>query len=261
MLTTDFITGSLVWTDLGTPDIAAANAFYGGVFGWDAETSSEEYGGYVTYRSNGKAVAGGMQVPPEQADPAWGIYFQTPDADATGKAVVQASGTELMAPMDVGPLGRMALYADPAGASFGLWQPGEVKGFEVVNEPGALNWVELYTPDVPAAAAFYGAAIGLHTSAVDFPGGSYTTVHPGPDPEGMYGGIADQAQDPGQSGRAHWLPYFEVEDVDRSVAKARELGASVQMEPTSMAGVGRLAQLSDPFGARFAVIKGDPDQE
>ncbi|SDJ50370.1 VOC family protein [Streptomyces indicus] len=262
MLTTRFVTGSLVWVDLGTPDIEAANAFYGALFGWEAQ-SSEEFGGYVTYRSKGQAVAGGMQVAPEEGEPGWGIYFQTPDADATAKAVEQASGAELMAPMDVGPLGRMALYSDPAGAGFGIWQPGEMKGFELVNEPNSLNWVELYTTDVPAAAAFYGAALGLRTSAVEFPGGSYTSVHPGgTDEDAMYGGIVDRSDDPVEAERGpHWLPYFEVEDVDQAVAKARELGASVQMEPTSMTGVGRLAKVTDPQGARLALIKGDPNQE
>ncbi|MFI6938296.1 VOC family protein [Streptomyces sp. NPDC050418] len=260
MLTTDFVNGSLVWVDLGTPDIAAANAFYGTLFGWEAE-ASEEFGGYVTYRSGGKMVAGGMQVPPEEAAPAWGIYFQTSDADASAKSIEQASGTQLMAPMDVGPLGRMALFGDPAGAAFGLWQPGEMKGFEAVNEPGALNWVELYTTDVPAAAAFYGSALGLGTTGVDFPGGAYTTVHPGTDPDGMYGGLANRADDPAEAERApHWLPYFEVADVDATVAKARELGASVEMEPMSLPGVGRLAKITDPLGARLALIKGDPDQ-
>ncbi len=261
MLTTRTVTGSLVWVDLGTPDIAAANAFYGALFGWEAQ-AAEEFGGYVTYRKDGKAVAGGMQVSPDEGETAWGVYFQVPDADATAKAIEQASGTELMAPMDVGPLGRMALFGDPAGAGFGLWQPGEMKGFELVNEPGALNWVELYTTDVPAAAAFYNSALGLGTSAVEFPGGSYTTVHPaGTDAEAMYGGLVDRTSDPVEAERRpHWMVYFEVADVDASVAKARELGASVQMEPTSMTGVGRLAKITDPFGARLALIKGDPDQ-
>jgi predicted enzyme related to lactoylglutathione lyase len=56
---------------------------------------------------------------------------------------------------------------------------------------------------------------------------------------------------------AYWLPYFEVEDTDAVVEKAQQLGGKARMPATSMAGVGRMAKLADPYGARFAVIKSE----
>lgn len=44
------------------------------------------------------------------------------------------------------------------------------------------------------------------------------------------------------------------------VAKARELGGGVRMPATDAAGVGRMAKLVDPYGARFAVIKSVPQE-
>ncbi|MGW0738097.1 VOC family protein [Streptomyces sp. NPDC002851] len=261
MLTTDFKTGSVNWADVGSPDIEAANSFYGGLFGWEAH-AAEEFGGYVTYRSDGKRVAGGMQVPSGQGAPAWAVYFQTPDVDATVKAVEGAGGTVVLQPMDVGDLGRMAICEDSAGATFGLWQPGTMKGLESLMATGSLCWIELYTGQVSEAVAFYGAALGQGTFDVSFPGGSYTTVLPADGGEDdMFGGIVPQASDPVEAGgQAHWLPYFAVDDCDAAVAKAKELGGSVRAEPVSMAGVGRFAKLSDPFGAHFAVLKPEPEQ-
>ena len=45
----------------------------------------------------------------------------------------------------------------------GLWQAGLHIGAQLVNEPGALTWVELYVPDAETAAQFYAAALGLDT--------------------------------------------------------------------------------------------------
>ncbi|MDN0198618.1 VOC family protein [Streptomyces sp. S.PNR 29] len=258
MLTTRYVTGAPNWIDLGTPDIEGASSFYGGLFGWQFRSGGPEAGGYGFFQLAGKTAAGGMQTAPEQGPPSWTVYFQSPDADATAKAAEQAHGSVRMQPMDVMDQGRMAILADQAGVSFGIWQPGRTKGLDVVQEPGSLCWVELYTADEAAAAAFYRAALGLETFAVTFPGGTYTTVNPaGEGEDAMFGGIVPLADDPAED-EAYWLPYFEVSDTDAVVAKAQELGGTVRMPATDLEGVGRMAKLTDPYGARFAVIKSAP---
>jgi hypothetical protein len=52
---------------------------------------------------------------------------------------------------------------------------------------------------------------------------------------------------------AHWLVYFAVEDVDAALAQAKAGGGNVAVEPIDTP-AGRLAILTDPFGAAFAVI-------
>ncbi|MFK4104172.1 VOC family protein [Streptomyces sp. NPDC019531] len=262
MLTTRYVTGAPNWLDLGTPDIDGATSFYGGVFGWEFQPGPPEAGGYGFFQLGGRTAAGGMQTTPEQGPPSWTVYFQTPDADATAKAAEQAHGAVLMQPMDVMDQGRMAILADKAGVPFGIWQPGRNKGLDVTQEPGSLCWVELYTADLPMAAYFYRAALGLETYGVDFPGGTYTTVLPdGQSEDAMFGGIVPLADDPMEAeAGAYWLPYFEVADTDEAVSKARELGGSVRLPATDVPGVGRVAKLADPYGARFAVIKSVPQQ-
>jgi predicted enzyme related to lactoylglutathione lyase len=257
MLTTRFVDGAPNWIDVGTSDIDGATAFYGALFGWSFRSAGPDAGGYGFFQLDGKTVAGGMQTTPEQGPPSWTVYFRTADATGTAEAAEQAHGRVLLAPMDVMGEGTMAILGDQAGAAFGLWQPGRTKGVDLANEPGSLCWVELYTPDIAAAAAFYHTTLGLETYAVSFPGGTYTCVNPaGADEDAMFGGIVPQSDDPTEAGsQAHWLPYFEAADVDAVVARAEERGGSVRRPATDVEGVGRIARLADPYGARFAVIK------
>ncbi|MFJ6080785.1 VOC family protein [Streptomyces sp. NPDC092369] len=260
MLTTRFVNGAPNWIDVGTSDIDGAISFYGGVFGWRFQSAGPEAGGYGFFQLDGKTVAGGMQTTPDQGPPSWTVYFQSADAEATAKAAEQSHGSVLMPPMDVMGEGHMAILADKASVPFGIWQPGRLKGVDVANEPGSLSWVELYTPDIAAAAWFYHETLGLETAAVNFPGGTYTTVNPaGADEDAMFGGLVPLADDPTED-TAYWLPYIEVEDVDAVVAKARELGGEIRVPATDIEGVGRVAKLADPYGARFAVIKNAQQQ-
>jgi predicted enzyme related to lactoylglutathione lyase len=52
----------------------------------------------------------------------------------------------------------------------------------------------------------------------------------------------------------HWLPYFQVEDTDKIVARAKELAGNVVVPPMDIPNVGRMATIVDPQGAAFAVI-------
>ncbi|GAA2761593.1 VOC family protein [Streptomyces paradoxus] len=260
MLTTRYVTGAPNWIDLGTPDIDGAAAFYGGLFDWRFQPGGPEVGGYGLFQLGGRTAAGGMQTTAEQGPPSWTVYFQAPDADATARAAEQARGSVAVQPMDVQDLGRMAILTDQAGVPFGLWQPGRNKGLEVVQDPGSLCWVELYTADVPAAAAFYHSVLGLETFGADFAGGTYTTFSPaGQGEDAMFGGVVPLADDPSEE-EAYWLPYFEVADTDAIVARTRELGGTVRLAATDLPSVGRLAKLADPYGARFAVIRSAPPQ-
>ncbi|MEU2586006.1 VOC family protein [Streptomyces avermitilis] len=262
MLTTRFVTGAPNWLDIGTPDIDGATSFYGGLFGWQFRSAGPDAGGYGFFQLSGKTAAGGMQTTPEQGPPSWTVYFQSPDAEATAKAAEQAGGSVFLPPMDVMGQGHMAILADQAGVPFGVWQPGRTKGLDVAGAPGSLCWIELYTPDIARAAAFYNKVFGWETSAVPFPGGTYTSINPaGTEPEAMFGGAVPLQDDPTEAkSGAYWLPYFEVEDTDATVAKAQELGGKVRMPATDLEGVGRPARLADPYGARFAVIKSAPRQ-
>ncbi|MEU1301911.1 VOC family protein [Streptomyces shenzhenensis] len=263
MLTTRFVDGAPNWIDVTTSDLDGTAAFYGGLFGWRFRSAGPEAGGYGFFELDGRTVAGGAPIGAEQGPPSWTVYFRSGDAQATADAAERAHGRVLCRPMDVMGQGRMAVLVDTAGVPFGVWQPERLQGMDLAGAAGSLCWVELYTPDVAAAAAFYYRTLGLETSAVPFPGGSYTCVNPAEGgEEAMFGGMIPLADDPTEAAAgAYWLPYFEVEDPDAVVARALDLGGTVRVPATTVEGVGRMARLADPQGARFAVIHGEPPQE
>jgi uncharacterized protein len=126
------------WTDLTAADVDAAKAFYSDVLGWSFTDPDAEYGGYSIAVTRDAAAAG---IGPQQpgAPMAWTLYFASDDADETAAAVGEQGGTVLLAPGDVGELGRMFIAADPSGAAFGVWQAGTHIGAGIVNEPGGLT--------------------------------------------------------------------------------------------------------------------------
>ncbi|MEK2491648.1 VOC family protein [Kitasatospora purpeofusca] len=258
MLTSTQLPGGLNWLDLGTPDVAAAAAFYGGLFGWEFASAGPEAGGYGFLRKGGRTVAAVGPLTEEGAGSAWTVYFRTADADATARAVEAAGGVVRFPPAEVFTAGRTAGFTDPTGAEFAVWEPRDTDGLELVDEPGSVSWIELYTTDGAAARKFYGSVLAWESTDRPMGGGIvYSIVGPaGGGGSGAHGGILQLQQvhlDAGST--SEWHPYFEVEDCDAALTRARELGATVLIPAMDAAGVGRLAMFLDPFGAPFAVLR------
>ncbi|MFI0976801.1 VOC family protein [Streptomyces sp. NPDC021093] len=257
MLTSTQVPGGLSWLDLGTPDIDAAVAFYGGVFGWEFASAGPEAGGYGFLRNAGRTVGAIGPLTEEGAGSAWTVYFRTMDADATAKAVEQAGGSVRIPPSEVFTAGRMAGFTDPTGAEFAVWEPRESDGLEAVNVPGSASWIELYTTDAAAAKDFYRTVLSWEIRDVLMGEGLVYAVA-GPAGGGdriMHSGIMQLPQANLDAGSvSEWHPYFEVEDCDATVARGQQRGATVIVPPVDTEGVGRLAMLLDPFGAPFAVV-------
>ncbi len=256
---TSYTPGTPCWVDLATPDIEAAARFYGEVLGWEVPElpNSAEMGGYRRAKKNGKDVAGVMPLMQEGQPPAWSTYVSVAAAAATAGGVPAHGGTQVAEPMDVMELGRMAVFTDPTGAFFGIWQPGTFHGAELVNEAGTVGWNELGTRDTAAAKEFYGAVFGWSYDDEPSPRvGTYTIWKVG---EAMVGGMIDlnalgmPAEIP-----ANWLVYFTVEDADAAVEKVQSGGGSVMNGPIDIP-VGRFAVVADRFGAAFAVMQ--PSEE
>jgi predicted enzyme related to lactoylglutathione lyase len=184
--------------------------------------------------------------------PAWLSYVDVDSADTTIAKVKANGGTVFVEPMDVMDAGRMAIFADPAGAVLGLWQPGAHTGAQVVNEPGAWCWSELITTDLEGSKAFYGAVFGWGTEEQG-PGGAhpYTEWKIG---ERSVGGMMPKPAEMPAEVPPNWGVYFAVDDADAAAAKTQELGGSLLMGPMDIE-PGRMAVLADPIGAVFNVLK------
>ncbi|MER5914860.1 VOC family protein [Streptomyces sp. NPDC001982] len=256
MLGTDFRTGSPNWLDLGSPDIDAAAAFYGAVFGWQYVSAGPEGGGYGFFQQDGRTVAGLGPLTEEGAEPAWTTYFHSTDVAATAAAVTGGGGSVRVEPMVMGgPL--MAQFTDPQGADFAVLQ--SEKGLERASEDNTLVWVELHVADPEAAIGFYRALFGWRSEEMKAPGMTYRvlSIADGDQQAGSFGGVAPLS---GDAEEARWVPYFAVADADALAAAVRENGGAVLMPAADVPDVGRIAWLTDPSGAVFAVLKPNPRQ-
>ncbi|MGA5304260.1 VOC family protein [Nucisporomicrobium flavum] len=244
--------GVPTWVDLGTSDLPDATRFYTQLFGWEADVSGEEYGGYTTFRLNGRAAAGAGPLYGEGQPTAWSTYVATDDADEIAARVEAAGGKVLVAPFDVMFQGRMAAFLDPAGAPFSVWQAGTMRGADVFDVPGALTWNELTTRDVEGSAAFYGSVFGWVARESSMGGLPYIVwEHQGATIAGMQAMDGDDWPD---DLPPHWMIYFAVHDCDESAALAQSLGGRVARPPTDLP-IGRYAILDDPQGGTFSVLQ------
>lgn len=267
-----YIPGVPCWVDATEPDPEAAVEFYRGLFGWELEDTMppDAPGQYFVARLGGGEVAA-ISSPMGEAPPqaTWNTYVWVESADESAAKVREAGGTVLAEPFDVMEAGRMAVCADREGAVFGLWQAGEHRGAEVVNEPGSLNFNILNTRDLDGAGAFYGAVFGWEILALDGGGEMWSLpgygqfleeINPGTlermkelgAPEGFEDVVAGLNRIPGEQAETppYWGVTFAVDDADATAAKARELGGEVVAGPFDAPWT-RMAVLRDPQGATF----------
>ena len=275
-----YIPGVPCWIDTSQPNPEAAVDFYSGLFGWELEDvmPPDAPGKYFMARIRGGDVAGVGSIPegaPQMA--MWNTYVWVESADETASKVTDAGGKVLMEPFDVMDSGRMAVFLDPEGAAFCVWQAKQHKGARIVNEHGSLNFNGLNTRDVEGAKSFYGAVFGWQTITLD--GGVEMWTLPGygdhleeSDPElrkrmaeaGAPAGFEDVVasinpiRDDQPDVPPHWNVTFAVDDADAIAAKASDLGGQVVVPPFDAPWV-RMTVIADPQGATFIASKFVPE--
>jgi predicted enzyme related to lactoylglutathione lyase len=249
--------GTPCWVDLMSPDVDTSKAFYTGLFRWDAEDQFDDEGTriYTNFLRDGQVVAGmGGQMPGmEGAPPVWNTYVAVADVDETTKKVEAAGGTVMMPAMDVMDVGRMAIYGDPTGAAFSVWQAGSHKGADVCNEPNTWSWNELMTRDVDAATAFYAAVFDWTYQGMPMPFGTYHVIEGGD--EGGRGGVMGMPPGVPDMVPNHWAVYFMIDDTESKLERVRELGGQVVQGPDDASGVGRITMVHDPRGGSFSMLE------
>jgi predicted enzyme related to lactoylglutathione lyase len=277
-----YVAGVPCWVDTSQPDPEAAVDFYSGLFEWEFEDvmppgSPGKY--FIARIRGGEVAAVGSQ--PEGAPPmaVWNTYVWVDSADETAAKVRDAGGQVVMEPFDVMEAGRMAVFADPEGAVFCVWQAKNNKGARIVNEPGSLNFNGLNTRDAEAAKPFYRSVFGWETLGLggagemwQLPGyaeflersdpGLRERMVEGGAPEGFADVVAtinplpdDQPDVP-----AHWSVTFAVDDADATADRAAELGGKVVV-PAFDAPWVRMTVLADPQGATFIASKFVPENK
>ncbi|MGV0745253.1 VOC family protein [Mycolicibacterium sp. XJ870] len=264
------------WVDTAQQDPAAAQEFYGQLFGWAFEDVLPEDApeSYLIATLDGQDVAAIASAQTGE-EIAWNTYVAVDDADSTAAAVTAAGGTVTSGPVDAGPGGRQAGCTDPRGARFKLWQPRQRLGAQLVNVPGTWNFSDLLCSDPTAATGFYASLFGWEFDDVGFatmirrPGYADhldATIDPGikerhasfdappgfSDAVGWVGELPDEQPE-------HWQVTFAVADRDAAAALAEKLGAAViSSEDSEWA---KTVLIQDPQGARLVLSQFSPPED
>lgn len=248
--------GTFCWVELGTTDGEAAKKFYTQLFEWDfTDNPVGPSGVYTILKQNGKDVGALYQMPTEMTSngvpPHWMSYVSVANADESAAKAKSLGATLMKEPFDVYTMGRMAVIQDPTGAMFALWQPGTHRGAGIVNTPNSLCWNELATRDTAKAGEFYSGVFGWDKNVQQMGPMTYTSFMNGDRPAG---GMYEPGPELGDM-PPNWMVYFAVADADATLARATELGGKSCAPVMDVPGVGRMAVMTDPQGAAFAVIK------
>jgi hypothetical protein len=247
--------GKLIFVQLVTPDLAGAERFYGGLFGWTFRNIRADRIDYAEVLLDGLPLAGMIQrkLPAgEHRQPSWLGFFAVKDVDAAKKVALRNGATVLFGPRSIPDRGREAVFMDPQGAVFAVLASTSGDPPDVLGAPGAWIWASLMTSDPDAGAAFYQKLFGyevfwlparegaqhLLLSSDDYARASVNTL-PGKGPDG----------------HPHWLTYVRVEDAVKTAAKAVALGGRVLVEPRVDRHGGKVAVIADPSGAPIGLLE------
>lgn len=249
-----YASGEPCWADLQTRDVAAAKTFYGQVFGWTFKDLPTPDGrSYAqAFVKDQLVVVIAPQNPRQEAAGThgqWNIYLSATDTDEIAEDAVHAGGKLQFGPEPVADTGVLAFIEPPGGGTTGIWQAGTHTGSHLFNEPGALAWAELLTPEPQAAVAFFQQL--FRHEVTEYPqddGGSYSTLMVNGD---EVAGVvpADEGDDAG------WQIYFGVADLRAAAEAAVEAGGELLVEPEDKPETGSLATIRDPQGGVLSLIQ------
>jgi predicted enzyme related to lactoylglutathione lyase len=247
--------GKMLWADLVTPDLAAAEKFYGGLFGWTFQPVHAGDISYAVAMLDGRPIGGLVEkaIPAGQhQQSAWLTFLAASDIDSAKKVAV-SHGAKVLSDIKSYPMrGRQIVLSDPEGAVFALLASSSGDTPDYLAATGDWIWTSLHAKDAGAEAAFYQNLLGYD-------------VFDQPSDDGLEHLILStdnyaraSANDLAQGSarrHSHWLNFVRVEHAAESAAKVVALGGRVLVEPRVDRHGGMLAVVADPAGAPFGLME------
>jgi len=247
--------GKVIWADLVTPDLAAAERFYGGLFGWTFREIHMRSTPYAVALLDGRPVCGLVQhaAPPgEHRQPAWLTFIAVSDVDATQRLLLQQGGKVLAVPRAYPQRGRQAVFADPQGAVFAALASSSGDPPDVLAEPGEWIWSSLIASNPGADAAFYQALFGYEVfDSANEDGSEHLILST----EDYARASVNALPESGGRHHPHWLNFVRVLDTEQMAVTATQLGGRVLVEPRVDRHGGKVAVVADPSGAPFGLLE------
>jgi predicted enzyme related to lactoylglutathione lyase len=120
-------------------------------------------------------------------------------------------------------------------------------------QPGSIVWTDLTVPDAERLCDFYSEVVGWKPAEI--PMGDYSDFSMNSPASGDPVAGVCHARGVNAGLPPQWLIYITVDDLDRRIARCRELGGEVLAGPKAMGGHGRFCVIRDPAGAVAALIE------
>ncbi|MER7753976.1 VOC family protein [Kitasatospora sp. NPDC097643] len=112
---------------------------------------------------------------------------------------------------------------------------------------GSPCWIDLGSPDVNATVEFYGRVFGWTFQSAGPEAGGYGFLQANGKTVAAVGPLTEQGA------QSAWTTYFRTADADATAKAVKNVGGTVRVPPMDVMDAGRMAQLTDPQGAQFAI--------
>ncbi|MER6093285.1 VOC family protein [Streptomyces bluensis] len=113
---------------------------------------------------------------------------------------------------------------------------------------GSPCWIDLGSPDTERATAFYGGVFGWRFVSAGPEAGGYGFFQKDGSTVAALGRLTEEGAS------TAWTVYFRTDDAQATAEAVEQGGGTVRVAPMDM-GDARMAQCTDPQGARFAVLQ------
>ena len=247
--------GKIVWAELVTPDLAAAERFYGGLFGWTFQSLHSGKSDYAVAVADGRPVGGLYQkaIPAgEHRQSAWLTFIAVSDVAAAKRAAL-AHGAKVVSDAKSYPeRGRQAVLADPEGAVFAVLASSSGDAPDLLAVHGEWIWSSLLSQDAGTEAAFYQQVFSYDVFDLASEDGLEHVILSSDD----FARASVNSFPPGAARRhPHWLNFIRVDHTIDAVAKAVSSGGRVLVEPHVDRHGGQVAVVADPAGAPLGLME------
>lgn len=247
--------GCFVWHDLMTNDIPGAMNFYAELLGWEYQIEhSTDFvwkpgeSEYPLIIKDGEAHGGFVEINGDK-ESHWVSYVMVENVDEVVENAKGLGARIEKEPFDIPGVGTSTVIKDPQGAIICPFVPTH-------NFPpplGTFLWDELMTDNAEPARMFYNNLFGWLPKEGNMHQLNDYTVFQSADDTQAIGGAMNHSFRRGKA--AAWVPYLATDDVDETVARAKTLGAELELGVIEVPDEGRFAILKDPTGAEFALFK------
>jgi predicted enzyme related to lactoylglutathione lyase len=248
-------TGKVVWADLVTPDLAAAERFYGGLFGWTFQSIHTGASDYAVALANGRPVGGLFQkaIPTgEMRQSAWLSFIAVRDVEAAKRAAVSGGAKVVSDYRNYPARGAQAVLTDPQGATFAILASSSGDAPDFLAAPGEWIWSSLLVKDPDAEAAFYQKVFSYDAFDLASEDGLEHVILSSDD----FARASVNAMPVDSAHRhPHWLNFVRVDSTADAVAKVVQGGGRVLVEPHVDRHGGLVSVVADPAGAPFGLME------